>query len=386
MPSDRSILHVDMDAFFASVEQRDDPALRGKPVLVGGSGRRGVIAAASYEARVFGCRSAQPTAVARRLCPSAIIVKPRGRRYREVSREVFDCFQAVTPLVEPLSVDEAFLDVTGSRRLLGTPETIARDLKHEIRRQTQLTASIGVAPNKFLAKLASDLDKPDGLTIVPASQIEDFLAPLAISRMWGVGQATEARLNGLGIRTFGDLQSWPAETLTQHFGGFGDRLARLCRGRDLRPVVRSRDARSVSHEQTFGVDLADPQQVRDVLLRHVERVGERLRSHRLLARTVSLKIRFGDFETITRAATLDEPANRTDVLWRAALELFDRWTETNFQPVRLIGFATSHFTTAAGGQIELFTQNADQRLRKIDEVSDQIRSKFGDGAIHRGGA
>ncbi len=380
MDADRVILHVDMDAFFASVEQRDDPRLRGRPVLVGGDGLRGVVAAASYEARAFGCHSAQPMAVAKRACPHAVVVPPRGRRYRDISEQVFEVFESFTPLVQPLSIDEAFLDVAGSRRLHGPPRRIAAAIKQRVRDELGLTASVGVAPNKFLAKLASDMDKPDGLTVIEADAVETTLDPLPIGRMWGVGPATEAKLSDLGISTFGDLRRYPASVLASTVGAHAGRLVALARGEDHREVVPDTRARSISQEQTFGRDLEDPEQVSDVLLGQVEQVGRRLRRHGYRAATVTVKIRYGDFQTITRSSTFDEPTDGTDNLWQAARTLFRRWS---FRPVRLIGFGAGRLTTGAA-QLSLFGQHGDERRRAIDVVTDSIHERFGAEAIHRG--
>ena len=269
----RAILHVDMDAFFASVEQFDRPELQGKPVLVGGDGPRGVVAAASYEARAYGCHSAQPMVIALRDCPDAVVMPPRGRRYREVSEQVFAVLESFTPLVQPLSIDEAFLDVTGSRRLYGSPRQIAASIRQRIVEQVGVTASVGVAPNKFLAKLASDMNKPDGLTVIDPQRVEQTLAGLPIGRMWGVGPATEKKLADLGITTFGDLQRYPAAVLAGVLGTHAGRMVALSRGEDDREVVSDSGARSISQEQTFACDLADAESVRDVLLAQCEQVG-----------------------------------------------------------------------------------------------------------------
>ena len=310
--ADRVIMHVDMDAFFASVEQFDDPSLRGKPVLVGGAGNRGVVAAASYEARVFGCHSAQPMIVARRLCPDAAVVKPNGARYREISSRVFEILGGFTPLLQPLSVDEAFLDVTGSLRLLGEPREIAQRIKHDIKAQTGLNASVGVAPNKFLAKLASDLEKPDGLVVIERERINEVLTPLPVTVIFGIGPAARGRLERLGVRTIGDALGLPVETLEGRLGSFGRRVWELARGIDDRPVRTDHEAKSISHEQTFGVNAADPEFVRAVIMTQAEDVARRLRRHGRTARTVTIKIRFGDFETVTRSATLPGATDRTD--------------------------------------------------------------------------
>jgi DNA polymerase IV len=381
--AERAILHVDMDAFFASVEQLDRPELRGRPVLVGGDGPRGVVAAASYEARVYGCRSAQPTAVARRLCPGAVVVKPRGERYRELSARVREVLDSCTPLVEPLSIDEAFLDVTGSVRLLGEPERIARLIKDRIRAQTGLTASVGVAPNKLVAKIASDLDKPDGLVVIRADELPARLAPLPVSRLWGVGPRAEAQLARLGVRTFGDMQAVPLETLRASFGSHGESLWRRCRGIDERPVEPDHEAKSISHETTFAHDLDRPDAVRSVLLGLTEQVGARLRAKGLRGRTVTVKIRFGDFQTVTRSESLDEPTDQTPVLWRAAAALFDAW---GFRPVRLIGVGVSRLSDGTGEQLGLFEPQAEARRRRADAAVDMINARLGTRALRRGGS
>jgi DNA polymerase-4 len=384
MSDARSILHVDMDAFFASVEQLDHPELRGRPVLVGGSGPRGVVTAASYEARPYGCRSAQPMAVARRLCPHAVIMPVRGARYRELSARVFAILESVTPLVEPLSIDEAFLDVTGSQRLLGPAPQIAARVKARIRAGTGLTASIGVAPNKFVAKLASDLGKPDGLTVFAPEDLPARLAPLPIGKMWGVGPVTESRLLRLALRTFGDLQRLGAENARRILGDSGEHFRRLALGEDDRPVAPDGQAKSLGSERTFGADLAAPDAVRDVLLGQVEHVARRLRRHGLCGRTVTLKIRFGDYETITRSATLARATDSTDELWAQARETFDRWARDRFSPVRLIGVSIGNIERAGAGQLELFTAAEEVRRRRLDQTTDAIAEKFGREAIRRG--
>ena len=384
MAAPRAILHVDMDAFFASIEQRDRPELRGRPVLVGGDGPRGVVAAASYEARAFGCHSAQPMAIARRGCPHAVIVPPRGGRYREVSERVFAVLESFTPLVEPLSIDEAFLDVAGSRRLFGGSREMAASIKSQIAGTLGLTASVGVASNKFLAKLASDLDKPDGLTVIEPDEVERTLEGMPIGRMWGVGPATEERLRGLGITTFGELGRYPVDVLEKHLGTHARRMVALARGEDFREVVPDHAAKSISHEQTFGSDLEEPDAVRHVLLGQVEGVARRLRRHGFRAATATVKIRFGDFETITRSSSLDEPTDRTDRLRAEACVLFDRWAEASYTPVRLIGFGASHLTVS-GEQLHLFTHRTDERRSALDRVTDSIQERFGKSAIHRGG-
>lgn len=374
-----------MDAFFASVEQLDRPELRGKPVLVGGTGPRGVISAASYEARVFGCRSAQPTAVARRLCPQAIVVHGNYARYREISQQVFALFQDVTPIIQPLSIDEAFLDVTGSIALLGDPVTIATNLRRRIHQTTGVTASVGVAPNKFLAKLASDMNKPDGMMVIRPDDIERVLAPLPVSRIFGVGPVAEKRLAGIGIRTFSDLRRMDADVLARRIGqDEADRYKRLAWGIDDRPVVPDREAKSIGQEETFGHDLTDADAVRTVLLGQAEEVSRRVRRHGLFARGVVVKIRFGDFQTITRRTTLAKPSDATAELWEAARTLFDDWAGKSFQPVRLIGMSATDFGNA-DAQLDLFATGIDEKRRRLDAAVDRIKAKFGSKGVRRSG-
>jgi DNA polymerase IV len=383
MQAPRTIFHVDMDAFFASVEQLDDPSLRGKPVLVGYDGPRGVVAAASYEARVFDCHSAQPMSVAKRRCPHAVIVPVRFERYREVSRRMFEIFDEFSPVVEPLSVDEAFLDLTGGEKLQGEAGAVARRLKSRVFAELGLTASVGVAPNKFLAKLASDLRKPDGLVIVRAEDIDALLPPMPVTKLWGVGPATAERLRLVGVRTIGDLRKHSAEVLDKLVGGDAERLLRLAHGIDDRPVVCDREAKSIGQEQTFGVDVDAPDEVRRVLFEQVEQVGRRLRKHALSARTVSLKIRYGDFETISRSTTLKEAAAGTAELWTAACALFDAWAAHSFRPVRLIGVSAAQLSSQ-GAQMSLFADPADEKQKRLDAVADRITAKYGSSAIRRG--
>ncbi len=384
MAPSRDILHVDMDAFYASVEQRDHPELAGRPVLVAHDGPRGVVSAASYEARAFGCHSAQPTAMARRRCPQAVVVAPRHAHYVEVSAAVFEILESVTPLVEPLSIDEAFLDVTGSRRLLGEAPVIAADIKRRVRAETGLTASVGVAPNKFLAKLASEWCKPDGLVVLAEDELPARLAPLPIRRMWGVGPVLEASLARQGVTTFGDLQRLSLEQAVARLGAQGEELWRLARGEDDRPVVPDREARSVGAEETFGADLPSREPVHDVLVGQADRVAARLRRHGLRGRTVTVKIRFGDFQTVTRSATLPAATDRTDVIARTAGELLARWAAQGFHPVRLIGVAVSQLERAGTGQGALFADAEDERLRRLDHATDEVRRRFGPESIRRG--
>jgi DNA polymerase IV len=370
-----------MDAFFASVEVLDNPSLKGKPVLVGGNGPRGVVAAASYEARKFGCHSAQPMVIARRLCPQAEIVKPHFHRYREMSDRVFEVFNRFTPIVEPLSVDEAFLDLTGTEKLHGDAVGVAQKIKQMIFSETKLTASVGVAGNKFLAKLASDMNKPDGLTVIWPEDVERMLSPLAVGKMWGIGPKTAKRLEGLAVRTIGDLRSKSAQWLNSVAGVDGEHYLKLAHGEDEREVTPDRAAKSIGQEQTFGVDVAEPDEIRAVMLEQCEQVARRLRKHHLLASSVTVKIRFGNFQTITRQCTLDTPSDTTRAIWDAARGLFDAWCATSFAPVRLIGVQAGKLSSAQ--QMELFSDPAKEKERKLETTLDRIHAKFGEKGIRR---
>lgn len=383
MPGGRTILHVDMDAFFASVEQLDHPEWRGRPVLVGGGGRRGVVSTASYEARAFGCRSAMPTAVALRLCPHAVVAPIRGWRYRELSDKVFEILERFSPLVEPIGIDEGFLDVSGTEQLFGDGVAIARSIRKLIREEMKLTASVGVAPNKFLAKLASDLNKPDGLTVITHDTIESTLSPLPVGRLWGVGPKAVARLARMHIHTIGELRAMPDDFLFNHFGAWATRLRELIAGVDDRAVTPDHHAKSVGHEQTFGEDLHDPDALRAVLLEQVEAVAARLRRHKLLAKAVQVKLRTGEFRTMTRRTTLPAATDATAELWPAARKLFDDWANESLSPLRLIGFACSELSTAR--QLGLFDEKDHERRRAIDAAVDAINQKHGQRTIRRGG-
>jgi len=377
----RSILHLDMDAFFAAVEQRDHPELRGKPLLIGHDGPRGVVATASYEARPYGCHSAQPMAVAKRLCPQAIVVPVRMQRYVEVSGQMFSILEEFSPLIEPLSIDEAFLDLTGTERALGKPRDVACKLKDRIKSDLKLTASVGLAPNKYLAKLASDMNKPDGLVIIGPEDIDRILPPLPVTKIWGIGKATAARLEPMGIRTIADLRKQPLAWLEKQLGSEARRYFELAHGIDNRPVIPDQAAKSIGHEQTFETDVADADEIRRVLLDQVEQVAWRLRRHGFQARGVAVKIRYGKFETISRSMTLDSPTDSTQELWQAARSLFDKWP---FQPVRLIGM-TAERLGKGEAQLGLFTDPGQERQKKLDVVADRINEKFGSRAIRRGG-
>jgi nucleotidyltransferase/DNA polymerase involved in DNA repair len=384
----RSIIHLDMDAFYASVEQLDHPAYRGKPVVVGadpkGGAGRGVVAACSYEARRFGIRSAMPISRAYRLCPAAVFVRPRGERYAEMSDRIFAILREYTDLMEPLSIDEAFLDVTASQRLFGPAEGIARTLKARIRSELGLVASIGLAPNKFLAKVGSDLGKPDGCVTVAPGQERVFLDPLPISRLWGVGPKTEARLQQMGFRTIGQIARSRVEDLEGILGQGGRDIWEMANGEDDRPVEPEQEAKSIGTEHTFSEDTEDSAVIRRTLLELSDKVGSRLRQEGVLAGGVTLKFRDHRFHTVTRAAMLEPPTNVGDDLFREAWRLLQR-VEWKGSRVRLVGVTATRLVPASGsavGQLSLFSgaRNAKQELAR---VVDKIRDRYGQTAITR---
>jgi DNA polymerase-4 len=372
----RAILHVDMDAFYASVEQRDEPRYRGRPVIVGGLGQRGVVSAASYEARKFGVHSAMPVARARRLAPHAVYLRPRMDRYRSISNRVFAVFREVTPLVEGLSLDEAFLDVTGSRRLFGNRETIGRRIRDAIAERTGLVASVGMAHNKFLAKLASDAEKPGGFVSVPVDGVQGFLDPMPVRRLWGIGKRTEPRLRAVGILTIGQLRRADPLTLVAALGHRVAHFQALARGEDERPVQPQRPDKSISHESTFAVDLRAPRELRAELLHQCEAVMRRVRRQHLAARTVHLKIRDHRFKTTTRSLTLRAPTASTRTLFQVTDSLLQDWLLNHSGvPVRLLGVGVSKFCEAL---------EPPAGRRGLDAILDQVQNRFGDRSVVRG--
>lgn len=378
----RSIIHVDMDAFFAAVEELDNPELRGRAVVVGGLGPRGVVSTANYIARRSGVHSAMPMGQARRLCPQAVYIAPRGARYREVSARVFEQFHAITPLVEGLSLDEAFLDVSASLRLFGGFEDIARKLKADIRRETGLTASVGMAHNKFLAKLASDAQKPDGFVHVPADGVQDFLDPMPIGRLWGIGKKTQPRLKALGLLTIGQFRRVDASLVRPVLGNRTEHYLRLAQGLDEREVEPSRPDKSISHEVTFDQDIRDPRELMAELQHQSDRVARRLRKAHLLARTVSIKLRDSQFRTATRSKSMIAGSNSSSTIYRMARALFETWRkEHRNTPVRLLGVGTSNFEDE--DEPGHAPPSRDQRL---DGVLDGIRDRFGEDGIAHGQA
>lgn len=385
MPESRQIIHADMDAFYASVEQLDNPDLVGKAVIVGGDPkRRGVVSAASYEARKFGVYSAMPMSQALRLCPHATVLPVRMERYVEFSRQIHAIFEQFTPQIEPISLDEAFLDVTASLRLFGGAEKIGRAIKHQIKEQLHLVASVGIAPNKFLAKLASDLDKPDGFVVIGEQNKQQILDPLPVARIWGVGRVTEEALNSRGIETIKQLRETPMEILQSIFGEQTEHVLRLAHGIDERPVESVREAKSISSEQTFATDIADKDILLGVLLGQVEDVAQRLRLNGLEAKTITLKLRYGDFRTVTRSKTFEQPTDVTATLWRQAREALLKWHVKSASALRLLGFGVSGLQRAGAGQQQLFPEPEQERQKRLDEAFDRIRDKFGHDALKRG--
>ena len=389
MSAPRAILHVDMDAFYASVEQRDRPELRGQPLIVGGTSNRGVVAAASYEVRVFGVRSAMPIREALRRCPHAICVRPRMSVYREVSHQVFAIFHEYTPVVEGLSLDEAFLDVTASLALKGDAVTIARKIKDQIRATTQLAASVGVAPNKLVAKIASDLEKPDGLTVVTTANLHAVLDPLSVRRLPGLGRKLGERVEAAGIATLGELRVASDTVLWPIFGRDSQRMRERAAGIDERPVMSEWDEKSISAEETFFTDLADPARMQAEVLRLADRASQRMRAQNLAAGCVAVKIRRADFTTFTRQKRFEPSTTDSRTIAKVALELLAAWLDE--QPrsrVRLLGVGVNHLHPA--DQMDLFAAPGagagNPASTALDATVDLIRERFGNLAVRRGSA
>ena len=378
----RAILHVDMDAFYASVEVRDNPLLAGLPVIVGGTGARGVVAAASYAVRKFGVHSAMPMRTALRLCPQAVCIRPRMTRYQEVSGQIFEIFHEVTPLVQGLSLDEAFLDVTASQELFGDPLSIARRIKARIRERTGLTSSIGVASNKLVAKISSDLAKPDGLTVVPQERIREVLDPLSVRRLPGLGHKTGERIEEAGIRTFAELRVAPDAILWPLFGRYTERLRQRAAGIDDRPVLIDLEEKSLSAEDTFETDIADPRLLRSQLCRIAELACERLRRKRLMAGCIGVKIRRHDFTTSTRQRAVTPPTHDGRTIANVANELMGRWlAEHAGAKLRLLGVVLSDLSAAS--QLPLFGA-APPHATRLDAALDAAQARFGERALRRG--
>jgi DNA polymerase-4 len=388
---DRVIAHADMDAFYAAVEVLDNPELRGKPVIVGGSSARGVVTSASYEARKFGVHSAMPTAQAHKLCPDAIFVRGRMDRYAEISRAIRDVFNSFSPVVEPLSLDEAFLDLTGSERLLGPALEVARALKRRVIERTGLVVSVGIAPTKMAAKILSDMSKPDGLLLIGPEYLQAFLEPLPVERLWGVGRVTLASMHQLGIRTIGDLAHRDVHDLRSRFGSFGPHLYELANGRDPRGVVADWQRKSYGEESTFEHDLAlDSLELRRVLIAHAEALGRRLRTDQVRARTITLKLKLarplggGRYPILTRSSSIDDSTDDSAAIAKIAIALAAR--VTNREKVRLAGIQVHNLERADASQLGLFDSptGAAAKTVRLNRALDAVAKRFGDEAVTRG--
>jgi DNA polymerase IV len=380
----KQIIHLDMDAFYASVEMLDNPAFRGQPVIVGGPRQRGVVSAASYEARKFGIHSALPMAVAMRLCPRGVFLPVRMPRYKEISDQVFEIFLRFTPLVEPLSIDEAFLDVTASIRLFGPAEEIAKLIKNQVRKEIGLTVSAGVAPSKLVAKIASDLDKPDGLTIVNEGEVQKFLDPLPIEKLWGVGKITQRDLSLLNVKTIGELSRLPKDLLRRRFGQQGLQLYFLSKGIDDREVQPDRIIKSIGREETFPEDILDKEKAGKEVLILSQRVARRLRRHGKTGRTITLKVTYDNFTRITRSQTLPAATDDGRTIYRVSLDLLEK-TEIGKRPIRLLGIYLSQLTKPGEGQLLLFDQSGQiKKTVRLNQALDAIVDKYGDQAIRSG--
>ncbi len=388
---ERVIAHADMDAFYAAVEALDNPALRGMPVIVGGSSARGVVSSASYEARKFGVHSAMPTAQARKLCPEGVFVHGRMDRYVEISRALRKVFDAFSPMVEPLSLDEAFLDLTGSERLLGSPIEVARALKRRVTESTGLVVSVGVAATKMAAKILSDMSKPDGLLILGPEHLRAFLNPLPVERLWGVGRVTLARMHSEGIRTIRDLARRDVADLKARFGSFGPHLYELANGRDPRPVIADWQRKSFGEESTFERDLArDSLELRRVLIAHAEALGRRLRADQVRARTVTLKLKLtrplggGRYPMVTRSSSLDDATDDSAAIAQLAIALAARITDR--EKVRLAGIQVHNLERAEAAQAGLFDSPGSGAAKRdrLNRALDAVAERFGDEAVTRG--
>jgi DNA polymerase-4 len=378
------ILHIDMDAFYASVEKLDDPRLRHKCVIVGGTSNRGVVSAACYEARRFGVHSAMPIYQAKQKCPHGVFVSPRMGRYKEVSKKVMALLEKFSPLVEPVSIDEAYMDITGCQRLFGEPRQIAREIKKRIHESVHLTCSIGVAPNKFLAKIASDLEKPDGLTVIMPEQVPQFTESLPIRKVPGVGKKMVGQLEVLGIRTLGDVNRLPEKALLKHLGKFGRRLRALSTGSDTSAVTPHTPYKSISSERTLAADTRDVKLLKRHLLSQSAEVARQLRQAGVRAKTIVIKIKNADFKTVTRRTTIAIPTQSSETIYKQAAQLLDDFKIT--QKVRLIGVGTTAFSAVtASVQMGLFDQKEkpSDNWEKVDRALDSISRKFGNDTIGR---
>ena len=376
-----TILHVDMDAFYASVELIDRPELKGKPVIIGGSAGRGVVLSATYEARAFGVHAAMPMSRAQRMCPQAVVIAPHHDRYAEVSEGVMGIFRDITPYVEPLSLDEAFLDVSGAVRRLGRPSEIAAMIRARVEEEQSITCSVGVAANKFVAKVASTNAKPNGMLIVPTDRVVEFLHPMPVGALWGVGPKTEEQLHRLGLRTVGDLAHTPVSTLERALGvANGQHLAELAWGRDDREVEADEPERSIGNEQTFSRDLDDPEEIKRELLALSEQVARRLRAHNVIARTLTLKVRFADFSTITRSKTLADATDTSHDVYATMSALYDA-LHLQRARIRLVGVRAEGLRPSDERSNQLAFDTPERGWLEADEAADRATARFGAGAV-----
>ncbi|UOF92476.1 DNA polymerase IV [Fodinisporobacter ferrooxydans] len=386
MQSLRTILHLDMDAFFASIEQRDHPELRGKPVIVGGSIKeRGVVATCSYEARRFGVHSAMPTVQAKRLCPNGIFLPVDRKKYVAVSKQLFRILERYSPVIEPLSIDEAFLDVTGCEKLFGSSRSIALQIKQSIQRELYLSASVGISYNKFLAKLASDLKKPNGLVEIKPEDLTRILHPLPISRFWGIGKKTEEKLQRLGLRTIGDVARMSIESMRQRIGSLADHIYQLSHGIDERPVKAVREVKSISQETTFATDVTAIRVLESALLEQVTTIARNMRRKQFAGKTITLKLRFAPFQTVTKRHTLSFPTADDHTLYAAAKQLLNHFEISGTKAIRLIGVSVSQFSHISDiQQISLFEDiHAATKKKELAKAVDAIKDRFGEHILTR---
>ena len=378
-----NIMHVDMDAFFASVEILDNPELEGKPVIVGGanSSNRGVVSTASYEARKYGVHSAMPIVKAKKLCPHAIYLPGRMKRYEELSKKIHKIFQQYTPLVEKISIDEAFLDLSGCHKLFGSSEKIGKKIKHRIKDEIGLIASVGISKNKFLSKLASTVDKPDGFKIIYHNEVDEFLEKLSISKLWGVGQKTEKILKEQGINTVAMLKTMPKTELEEQFGKLGIKLYNLARGIDKRKVLPAEDSKSISQEETFSKNLSNKLDIFSVLMGMCEKVSERLHKENLKGKTIFIKIIYPDFSTYSRRKTLNQYTNNTEKIYKTAKELLMK-NNLLSKPIRLLGVGAANLSQKNKKQLSLFEK--DKKSELLDKTITDIKNKFGNKSLRRG--
>ncbi len=377
-------MHLDMDAFFAAVEVLDNPELAGECLVVGGHSKRGVVAAASYEARRHGIYSAMPMFQARQRCVDLVVVKPRRKRYGELSRQIMAIIKSVSPLVEQVSIDEAFADITGCERLHGQPREMAQNLKGRIKKEVGLTSSIGIAPNKFLAKIASDMGKPDGLVVIKPEEVAGFIKKLPIQKVPGVGKQAHGVLKKMGVGTLSDIAKYGEATLIKRLGKFGYRLIQLSEGVDETPVKSHIRVKSISTEETLAEDTQDTEELKTHLMRQAEDVGRQLRKNNMRARTVTLKIKHHDFKLVTRSRTVERSIQSSEIIYRQAVRLLKRYRLT--RPVRLIGVGVSSLSSkSAPVQMGLFGESADEACawEQVDHTVDTITAKFGKGSIHK---